>query len=45
MDLIRKYKWWLFGLIAVGCLLTLWERRRTWREHSQDPHILAAAAK
>jgi soluble lytic murein transglycosylase len=44
MDLIRKYKWWLFGLIALGCLLTLWERWRTWRENSQDPHILAAAA-
>ena len=45
VDLIRKYKWWLFGLIAVGCLLTLWKRCRTWRENSQDPHILAAAAK
>ena len=45
MDLIRKYRWWLFGLIAAGGLLALWERWRTWREDSQDKHILAAAAK
>ena len=45
MDLIRKYKWWLFGLIAVGGLLTLMESCRVWRENSQDKHILAAAAK
>ncbi len=45
VDLIRKYKWWLFGLIVVGGLLTWWERWRTWRENSQDPYILAAAAR
>jgi soluble lytic murein transglycosylase len=43
MDRIRKYKWWLFGLIALGAALTVMERRRTWQEHSQDRHILAAA--
>jgi soluble lytic murein transglycosylase len=43
MDRIRKYKWWLFGLIALGAALTLIERRRAWQEHSQDKHILAAA--
>jgi soluble lytic murein transglycosylase len=45
VETIRKYKWWLFALIALGGLLTLWERWRTWRENSQDKVILAAARK
>jgi soluble lytic murein transglycosylase len=45
MDLIRKYKWWLFGLIAVGGLLVWIERAWVWRENSQDVPILAAARK
>jgi soluble lytic murein transglycosylase len=43
IDRIIKYKWWLFGLILLGGLATLFERWRMRREHSQDPHILAAA--
>jgi soluble lytic murein transglycosylase len=43
MDLIRKWKWWLFGIIALGGLLALLERYWVWRENSQDTHILAAA--
>jgi soluble lytic murein transglycosylase len=45
MDAIRKYKWWLMGIIFLGGLVTLWERWRTWQENSQDEHILAAAQK
>ena len=45
MDLIRKYKWWLFGLIVVGGILTWIERAWVWRENSQDKHILTAARK
>jgi soluble lytic murein transglycosylase len=45
MEFIRKHKWWLFALIALGGLLTLWERWRTWKENSQDGPILAAARK
>jgi soluble lytic murein transglycosylase len=43
MDWIRRYRWWLFGLIALGGLLVFLERRWTWRENSQDAQILAAA--
>jgi soluble lytic murein transglycosylase len=45
MELIRKYKWWLFALIAVGGTLTWIERAWVWRENSQDVPILAAARK
>ena len=45
MEIVRKYKWWLFALIALGALLTVWERWRTRKENSQDEPILAAARK
>jgi len=45
MGAIKRYKWPLFGIILLGGLITLWERWQTWRENSQDEHILAAAAR
>ena len=43
MNAIRKHKWWLFGIILLGGLITLREGWQVWRENSQDEHILAAA--
>jgi soluble lytic murein transglycosylase len=43
IEWIKRYRWWLFGLILVAGLITLYERFRVWREDSQDEHILAAA--
>jgi soluble lytic murein transglycosylase len=45
IDLIKRYKWWLFGIIVLGGLVTSFDRWRTFREHSQDKVILAAARK
>ena len=45
IDLIKRYKWWLFGIIFLGGLVTFLDRWRTYREHSHDTEILAAAAK
>ena len=45
MDLIKKWKWWLFAIIFLGGLVAVLERYRTYREDSQDAHILAAARK
>lgn len=45
VDLIKRYKWWLFGIIFLGGLVTFFERYTTFREHSQDAVILAAGAK
>ncbi len=45
VDLIKRYKWWLFGIIFLGGLVTWFDRWRSFREHSQDAVILAAAAK
>jgi soluble lytic murein transglycosylase len=45
VELIKRYKWWLFGIIFLGGLATSFERWRSYREHSQDAVILAAAAK
>jgi soluble lytic murein transglycosylase len=45
MEFIRRYKWWLFALILLGGLLSLWDRWRNWKENSQDGPILAAARK
>ena len=45
VEFIKKFKWWLLGIIILG-LLALWtDRWRTHRESSQDTVILAAAAK
>ncbi len=43
VDRIIKWKWWLFGIILLGILVSLFERWRTYREDSQDRVILAAA--
>jgi soluble lytic murein transglycosylase len=43
MEAIRRRRWWLFLIILLGGLVTLIERYRTYREHSQDKPILAAA--
>jgi soluble lytic murein transglycosylase len=45
IDLIKRYKWWLFGIIILGGLVTWFESWRDYREHSQDGVILAASAK
>jgi soluble lytic murein transglycosylase len=45
IDIVKRWKWWLFGIIFVGGLLSLFQRWRTYQEHSQDTHILAAAKK
>lgn len=45
MDAIKRRWPWLFVIIAVGAIITLFERCRTWREDSQDEYILAAARK
>ena len=45
VDLIKRYKWWLFGIIFLGGLVTYFNRWRSFHEHSQDKFILAAAAK
>lgn len=45
VELIKRYKWWLFAIIFLGGLATLYERWRSWHEHSQDKVILAAAAR
>jgi len=45
VELIKRYKWWLFGIIFLGGLVTWFEGWRSHREHSQDGVILAASAK
>ena len=45
IDLIKRYKWWLFGIIFLGALVTLFDRWRTFREGSHDDAIIAAAAR
>ena len=45
VELIKRYKWWLFAIIFLGGLATIYERWRSYREHSQDKVILAAAAR
>ena len=45
MDLIIRWRKWLFVIIVIGGLLTIYERYRTWREDSHDPEILAAATR
>ena len=45
IDLIKRYKWWLFGVILLGGLVSWIQGWRSYREHSQDEVILAASAK
>jgi soluble lytic murein transglycosylase len=45
IDRIKRYQWWLFGIIVLGGLVTFYERYASVREHSQDSVILAAGAK
>ena len=45
VELIKRYKWWLFGTIALGGCVLLFENWRTTREQSQDQFILGAAAR
>lgn len=43
IDFIKRYQWWLFAVILLGCFIAYYERWRGYRENSQDPVILAAA--
>ena len=45
VELIKRFKWWLFAAILLGGLVALYERWRGFREDSQDEVILAAAAR
>jgi len=45
VELIQRYKWWLFAVIFLGGLVMLLERWRRVREQSQDEVILAAATR
>ena len=45
IDLIKRYKWWLFGIIFLGGLASWFEGWRSHHEHSQDAVILAASRK
>jgi soluble lytic murein transglycosylase len=45
VDLIKRYKWWLFGIILLGGIVTWYQGWRNYREHSQDAVILEASAK
>lgn len=43
IDLIKRHKWWLFGIIFLGGLVSWFEGWRSHHEHSQDAVILAAS--
>ena len=43
IDLIKRYKWWLFGIIFLGGLASWFEGWRSYREYSHDAVILAAS--
>jgi soluble lytic murein transglycosylase len=45
IEWIQRGKWWLFGIILLGGLVTWIKAWRSQREHSQDGVILAASAK
>lgn len=45
VDLIKRYKWWLFAIIILGALIAGYDRWRAWRENSQDAVILSAGAR
>lgn len=44
VDLIKRFKWWLFAIIFLGGLASWYQGWRSFREHSQDEVILAASA-
>jgi len=43
MRAIKRHWPWLFLIIALGAIITLFDRCRTYHENSQDKHILTAA--
>jgi soluble lytic murein transglycosylase len=45
MDAIKRRWPWLLLVIALGAVIVSFERCRTYREDSQDKHIMAAARK
>jgi soluble lytic murein transglycosylase len=45
VELIKRYKWWLFGIILLGGVVGLFERWRSFRDHQYDEVIAVAAAK
>lgn len=45
VEFIKRFKWWLCGVIFLGAVVWWFDRFRTYREHSHDGVILAAAAK
>jgi soluble lytic murein transglycosylase len=45
VELIKRYRWWLFAIILLGGLVALFDRWRLQRDHSHDEVILAASTK
>jgi len=45
VELIKRHKWWLFGIILLGGLIGFVEHWNRSREHRHDEAIFAAAAK
>ena len=45
VELIKRHKWWLFGIILLGGLVAFFQRWQRFREHRYDQIIGAAAAK
>ncbi len=45
IDWIAQRKWWLFGIILLGCIAGTIQRWWNRREHSQDAAIIAASRK
>jgi len=45
IDWIKRHKWWFFGIIVLGGLVTWFQRWLDLRDHRHDEVILAAAAK
>jgi soluble lytic murein transglycosylase len=45
IEIIKRYKWWLVGIIVLSLVAWWLDHWRTYHEHSHDAVILAAAAK
>jgi len=45
LEIIIRWRWWLFGIIFLGGLVALFQRWQFVLEHSQDKVILAAAGR
>jgi peptidoglycan lytic transglycosylase len=43
VDRLKKWKWWMFGIILLGGLTAYYNLVTSRKEHSQDSYILAAA--